>query len=389
MALPLSPRSSKAFEGASDGSFVFAFDSLPPELLAACLAQLPLDSRARASCVARAWRAAARAVETRSRWLDLDLSAAATAEWRSPLSRRVVAALLHNAAALSGARSLDLSGQAAALDSGVTCSWLYDLLADEAKHSSLASCAAATRVARSSLVAVVAPACALWPTTAAALCGVLPNLEALTVAVVAAGGETEESLLASMATPSLRASAFTLSARLVLCPPPRSLAAALAPQVRWLKALDLSASGLADGHVHALAPALAGARALERLDLSENALSADCMAALVAALLPREGGVLQTLDLSGNAMLVRRGLGSDPYAPCAQLLSALTQQHEHELQCGTSTLHDGVQRLHPLRRLVVQCCAPLRALQAIKDAARSTEVAFGFGSHAWRLWGAV
>jgi hypothetical protein len=39
---------------------------------------------------------------------------------------------------------------------------------------------------------------------------------------------------------------------------------------------------------------------------------------------------------------------------------------------------------------VVQCCAPYGALEHLKErAAPSTEVAFGFGSHAWRLWGTV
>jgi hypothetical protein len=281
----------------------------------------------------------------------------------------VVRALLLHAATFrgGGARSLDLSGQA--MQSDVNASWLYDLLAEHASFPG-----------GGTIRAVTAP-CAFWPASAAAVCHLLPSLDALTVAVSAAGSETGESLIAMLKTPALRCSSFTLSSRVVLCPPPEQLAAALAPHMRWLQKLDLSASGLRDAHVEALAPLLATAHALQRLDLSENALTADCIAALVAAVLPAEGSSLRVLDLSGNKLHVRRAGGPSRFA-FTTVLEALTRQHEHALLAPAGPKH-------PLRRLVVQCCAPLPALEHVKEHAAPTDVAFGFGSHTWRLWGAV
>ena len=371
-ALPLSPRSPRSPRVSEEESSVaFPFHHLPPELLAACLACLPLDASARCSCVARAWRSASRAPDTR--WLELQLSASATALWIRPLalSRRTVAELLLHAAALSagaGARSLDLTGHELDCDT----SWLYDLLLAEA-----------SRPGGGALLRVTAPQVVMWPATAAALCGVLPRLQALTVAVAAAGVETGESLVTALATPALRVSSFTLSSRLVLCPPPEQLAAALAPHAAWLTELDLSASGLRDAHVEALAPLLANAHALQRLDLSENMLTADCIAALVAAVLPDEGSALRVLDLSANKLQQRRAGGPTRFA-FTTVLEALTRQHEHALLAPA-----GRAEKHPLRRLVVQCCAPVAALEHVKEHAAPTDVAFGFGSHTWRLWGAV
>ena len=349
----------------------FPFHHLPPELLAACLAALPLDSAARCSCVSRSWRSAARAPATR--WLELDLSASATALWIRPLalSRRTVSQLLLHAAALSagaGARSLDLTGHKLDCDS----SWLYDLLLAEA-----------SRPGGGALRIVTAPDCAMWPATAKDLCEALPRLQTLTVTVDTAGVETGESLMAALATPALRVSSFLLSAHLVLYPPPEQLAAALLPHAAWLTALDLSASGLRDAHVEALAPLLATAHALQHLDLSENALTADCIAALVAAVLPAEGSALRVLDLSGNKLHVRHAGGPSRFA-FTTVLEALTRQHEHALLAPA-----GRAEKHPLRRLVVQSCAPLAALEHVKEHAAPTDVAFGFRSHIWRLWGAV
>jgi len=205
----------------------------------------------------------------------------------------------------------------------------------------------------------------------------LPSLDALNVAISAAGSETGEALVSMLTTPALRISSFTLSPRLVLCPAPELLAAALAPHVRWLKKLDLSSSGLRDAHIAAIAPLLRGAQALEILDLSENACTAACMAQLVHAVLPREGSALHTLDLSGNTVL------QPQHNALATLLDALRQQHE----CATRR---GAASVHPLRRLIVQCCAPLEVLAYAKEQALpSTQLEYGFNSHTWRLWGAV
>ena len=373
MELLLSPRSPRSPRACSKNDpAVFPFGSFPAELLSEVLAQLPLDSRARAACVARPWRAAARTPE--ARWLRLDLSAAATADWTlTRVTQSAVRALLQHAATLraGGARSLDLTGQA--MQSDVNASWLYDLLAEHASQP-----------AGSTIRAVTAP-CAFFPASAAALCHLLPSLDALHVAISAAGSETGESLVAMLTTPALRISSFTLSARLVLCPAPEQLAAALAPHVRWLKKLDLSASGLRDAHIEALAPVLRGARALEILDLSENAVTAACVAQLVHAVLPQEGSVLHTLDLSGNMVLQPHG---GQYAALATLLEALRKQHECAERRGAAS--DGRGAPHPLRRLVVQCCAPLEVLAFAKEQALpSTLVEYGFNSHSWRLWGAV
>ena len=376
MELPLSPRSPRSprvsEKDAAVVPAVFPFGSLPAELLSEVLAQLPLDSRARAACVARTWRFAAKSPDTR--WLELDLRAAATADWTlTRLTQSVGRALLLYAATFraGGARSLDLSGQA--MQSDVNARWLYDLLAEHA-----------SRPGGSTIRAVTAP-CAFWPASAAALCHLLPSLDALTVAVSAAGSETGESLMALLTTPALRCSSFTLSSRLVLCPAPQQLAAALAPHMRWLQKLDLSASGLHDAHIEALAPLLRGAPALEILDLSENACTAACMAQLVHAVLPSEGSALHTLDLSGNTVLQQQG---GQHTALATLLDALHAQHECALRRGPATGVRGAP--HPLRRLIVQCCAPLEVLAYAKEQALpSTQLDFGFNSHTWRLWGAV
>ena len=376
MERPLSPRSPRSPRiSEKDGAAVpavFPFGSLPAELLSEVLAQLPLDSRARAACVARAWRKAARLPE--ANWLQLDLSARATADWtRTRLTQAVVRALLLHAATFrgGGARSLDLSGQA--MQSDVNASWLYDLLAEHASFPG-----------GGTIRGVTAP-CAFWPASAAAVCHLLPSLDALTVSVSAAGSETGESLIAMLKTPALRCSSFTLSSRVVLCPPPEQLAAALAPHMRWLQKLDLSASGLRDAHIEAIAPLLRGAQALEILDLSENACTAACMAQLVQAVLPAEGSSLHTLDLSGNMVLQPQ---AGQHTALVALLDALLAQHETALRRGPPS--EGRGAPHPLRRLVVQCCAPLEVLAYAKEQALpSTTLDFGFNSHTWRLWGAV
>ena len=108
------------------------------------------------------------------------------------------------------------------------------------------------------------------------------------------------------------------------------------------------------------------------------------MAQLVHAVLPAEGSALHTLDLSGNMVLQPQ---AGQHTALAALLDALRAQHESALRRGPPS--EGRDAPHPLRRLVVQCCAPLEVLAYAKEQSTSTTLDFGFNSHTWRLWGAV
>jgi hypothetical protein len=347
---------------------------LPCDLIAAVFAALPLDAAARLRAVARAWRAA---LSGAPRWARLDCSAAATARWAVRASAAAVLGALDGAAAIivtsggdtaGGATSLDLTGQPH-LDGA----FLLALCAREAR-----------RAGGGALAELTAPDAVLAPAVAAAICDLLPHsLRALTVSAEALGGESGASLGAALGAAALRVRAFALAPAAARGAPPPALApaelaAALAPQARWLTRLDLSAARLRDAHMAALAPVLAAAVAtsLRALDISENELSSAAAQPLAAAALPRAGGALTHLDISGNA------LGAEGLAVLQAAL--LAQQEEKD--------DDDDDRCAPLRRLVMQCVAPppaARAFAAAVEARGGTEVALDWGAHAWRLWGAA
>jgi hypothetical protein len=355
-------------------ALVVYLGELPCDVIAAVFDGLPLDAAARLRAVAPSWRFA---LSGAARWARLDCSAAATRRWAVRASAAAVLGALEAAAAHTsgaGATTLDLTGQP-----HLDAAFLHDACAREA-----------ARVGGGALEALTAPDAVLPPAVAAAICELLPSLRALTVSLAALGSETGASLAAALRAPALRAHAFALApagaphAPLLASAAHAELAAALAPQARWLTRLDLSAARLRDTHVAALAPAvLAAAAALRWLDVSENELSGASTAPLAAALLPSRGGALTHLDVSGNHLGVE-GL--------AALQAALLAQHAHAQAEGKSDSNDSDGECAPLRRLVMQACAPPpagRAFAAAVEARGATQVAMDWGAHAWRLWGAA